>query len=215
MHYVRRGDLEHGFMTDNGMERVPEVRRLRLRNVETWRDLDMEFIPGLNIITDEGRRGSDKSEILRAVFQAFKEPAYWGMRLTPGQGAKEGEISLELASAVISCRVGGVKRHDYDQGKALRSGGALSLFILGEAVRETPQGQALLIDDDVWGSLDDETFGQAMRILEEAKCQVVIALGRRHLERTNLSRARVFCCRNTTESSIDLERPGEGARPAP
>lgn len=175
----------------------------------------MEFIPGLNIITDEGRRGSDKSEILRAVFQVFKEPAYWGMRLTPGQGAKEGEISLELASAVLNCRVGWLKRHDYDQGKALRSGGGLSLFILGEAVRKTPQGQALLIDDDVWGSLDDETFGQAMRILEEAKCQVVIAMGRRHLERVNLSRARVFCCQNTIESSINLERPGEGARPAP
>lgn len=215
MHYVRRGDLENDFMADSGIEKVPAVRRLRLRNVERWRDIDMEFIPGMNIITDEGRQGSDKSEILRAVFQAFREPAYWGMRLTPGQEAKEGEISLELASAVISCRVGGAKRLDYNQKKALRSGGALSLFILGEAVRETPQGQALLIDDDAWGSYDDETFGKAMRILEEARCQVVLAMGRRDLERANLPQARVFCCRQTTETSVALERNGQEARSVP
>lgn len=56
-------DFPHTFET------VPALRWIRLERIGCWKELDMEFLPGLNIIT--GDNGLGKTTILRAIVRAL------------------------------------------------------------------------------------------------------------------------------------------------
>ena len=58
----------------NQIALVPAVRRLGLSRVGCWDELEMEFLPGLNVITEVGS-ACGKSTILRSILQALRPMA--------------------------------------------------------------------------------------------------------------------------------------------
>lgn len=80
------------------IEIVPAIKRLNLRQVGCWEHLELDFLPGLNIIAEEVS-AVGKSTIFRAILYSLNPTSHLECGLTPSFGAEQGSISIEFMSA--------------------------------------------------------------------------------------------------------------------
>jgi hypothetical protein len=89
------------------IEIVPALRRVELLHVGCWEQLNLEFVPGLNIITEAKESpGWGKTTIFRAILQALLSSTRIEHPLSVTTGFLDGRISVEFMSPTVSVRLG-------------------------------------------------------------------------------------------------------------
>ena len=176
----------------NQIALVPAVRRLGLSRVGCWDKMEMAFLPGLNVITEIGS-ACGKSTILRSILQALWPTAGFSWPLTPSECAAEGRIVVEFMHPSISHRL--VVQVDHP----IRDSGAVSmgkrmLETLRSHLRVSHVGMGLLIDEDITSLLDTPKYREAVRLLNEATCQVICVISAQRFDPADFPSARVFAC---------------------
>jgi len=187
----------------NPIDLVPAVRRLGLSHIGCWDDLELAFLPGLNVITEIGSaRG--KSTILRSILQALRPVAGFLYPLTPSEGAAEGRIAIEFMYPSISHRL------VIPDVPPVRDSGAVSvgqrmLETLRTHLRLSQVGMGLLIDEDITSPLDTPMYREAVRLLNEATCQVICVIGSQRFNPGDFPSARVFACTGGSRETAGME----------
>jgi len=187
----------------NPIELVPAIRRLGLSRVGCWEELEMEFLPGLNVITEIGSaRG--KSTILRSILQALRPVAGFLYPLTPSEGAAEGRIAIEFMYPSISHRLVTADVPTAPESDAVSLGQRM-LETLRTHLRLSQAGMGLLIDEDVTSPLDTPMYREAVRLLNEATCQVICVIGSQRYNPGDFPAARVFACTRGSREKAGME----------
>jgi len=187
----------------NPIELVPAVRRLGLSRVGCWDNLEMEFLPGLNVITEVGSaRG--KSTILRSILETIRPTVGFHCLLTPSEGAAEGRIAIEFMYPSISHRLVTTDVPTAPEGAAA-SVGQRMLETLRSHLLISQRGIGLLIDDDITSPLDAPGYREAVRLLNEATCQVICVIGSQRFDPGDFPIARVFACTRGSRDTAGME----------
>jgi hypothetical protein len=185
------------------IELVPAVRRLGLSHIGCWDDLELAFLPGLYVITEIGSaRG--KSTILRSILQALRPVAGFLYPLTPSEGAAEGRIAVEFMYPSISCRLVTTDVPTAPE-SAAASVGQRMLETLRSHLRLSQVGMGLLIDEDIISALDAPRYREAVRLLNEALCQIICVLGSQRFDPGDFPSARVFACTRGSRETAGME----------
>jgi energy-coupling factor transporter ATP-binding protein EcfA2 len=171
---------------NNPIEIIPALKRVRLKRVGCWDELAMEFIPGLNIITDDSR-GSGKSTIFRAIKTALHPSEPLNYPLSPTQGFSEGEISVELMSSTIAlCIPGSVNTRSELEG-------CDRMKIFRSQLEAAQLGQAVLVESHIFEQFDDAAFAEVAKLLAAPRCQIICIMSRR-LKPEQFDGARIYSC---------------------
>lgn len=170
------------------IEIVPALKRLELSHVGCWEDLKMEFIPNLNIITEEGSAWG-KTTIFRAILQSLRD-SLTETPLFPTNGFEKGAICVEFVSVIRNIEL---RSHHDDTSR--RSTGELSsvssLRQLRSSLKAAKQTTALLISDGVTAALDLLHYAEAIKLLNTSHCQVICQVAHR-CELSSFPEARIF-----------------------
>ena len=186
---------------DNPIEIVPAIKRLELRKVGCWEHLDLEFLPGLNIITEEGS-AVGKTTIFKAILHSLIPTSPLELRPTPTDGYEQGSISIEFMSLNHS-----VDLHapyvNYEASKADSPGQAIFRRLSAFLTAATPT-MALLIDAAVTSAFDAHYYGEAVKMLNAARCQVICQIPHR-LKLEHHPGARIFACFMETSNKVGMK----------
>ncbi len=183
------------------IEIVPAIKRLKLRQVGCWEHLNLEFLPGLNIITEEGSTDG-KSTIFRAILYSLNPTSHLECGLTPTFGAEQGSISVEFMSAFQSTRLR-LPRHESEDEHLEFRGESMSRRLSALLATATPT-MALLIEDDVTGILDANTYSQVVTLLNSSRCQVICQIAHR-LAVKNYPEARIYACSMEKQGKVSMK----------
>ena len=185
------------------IEILPALKRIRLMRVGCWDALDMEFLPGLNIITDDSH-GSGKSTIFRAIIQAIHPTGLKSFPLSPTNGHSDGEIHLELASSSVEQCI------PVFANTGSESVGHDRMKFLLLRLQSAQTGQVVLIESDGFEALSDEAFSEVAKNLNAPSCQVICIMSRR-LKPEQFKHARIFACfwdEKTNRAGVRLVQNG-------
>jgi recombinational DNA repair ATPase RecF len=197
------------------IEIVPAIKRIELHHVGCWEDLKLEFIPGINIITEEGAAWG-KTTIFQAILKALipmSPMAQLEHPTSPTMGFEHGTISVELMSATHKAEL---LSHDkafksLKPQHALESRGKFMLRQLRFYLKAVTPNTAILLEDEVLSSLDAEQYDKAARLLKSSHCQVICLIA--HIfELKSLPEARVYACymQEKNKVGMKLQQLGEG-----
>ena len=92
----------------------------------------------------------------------------------------------------------------------LRDSGAVSmgqrmLETLRAHLRVSQVGMGLLIDEDITSPLDTPRYREAVRLLNEATCQVICVIGSQRFDPGDFPSARVFACTGGSGEKAGME----------
>jgi hypothetical protein len=182
---------------------APAVRRLGLSRVGCWDELEMEFLPGLNVITEIGS-ACGKSTILRSILETIRPTVGFHYLLTPSEGAAEGRIAVEFLYPSISHRLVTADVPTAPE-SAAASMGQRMLETLRTHLRRSQVGMGLLIDEDITSALDAPKYREAVRLLNEAPCQVICVIGSQRFNPGDFPSSRVFACTGGSGVTAGME----------
>ncbi len=191
------------------IEIVPALRRVDLLHVGCWEQLNLEFIPGLNIITEESPAWG-KTTIFRAILQALFSSTRIEHPLSVTTGFLDGKISVEFMSPTVSVRLGSLDDVQLEPG-SYESRGQFMLRLLRSHLEAATTGAAVLVENEVTAALDTSQFISAVDLLNGSHCQVICLIAHR-LNLKDFPRARVYVCSSdqTNKPRMRLQQPGEG-----
>ena len=176
---------------------VPAMKALHLRYVGCWRELDLDFAPGLNIITVEDS-GYGSTTIFNAIRTALMPTWSFGGRFEDRLRktySSEGRISVELMGPTVSLDIASFDQLT-DEPKKHNCEGWLAF--LQEYLAAASVAGCLLIESTLSGVLDDLYFREAVKLLNAARGQVLCLIPHRvRLEEFHdvFPTARVFAIR--------------------
>ena len=197
--------------TNSPIEIVPAIRRLRLARVGCWQEMTLEFLSGLNIITEEGSAWG-KTTILRAILQSFLPSIKHKYPLRPTIGFKEGQISIEFMKPSITFELSSFN-HLYKQHTDHQGVGRFMLEQLYRYLSVTPKDMAVLIEDEVTAVLDVSSYRKAVDLLNQASCQIICIISHR-IDFHDFPEARIYSCsvnqdgKTTNVKLLQLGRAG-------
>jgi hypothetical protein len=186
---------------DRAIEIVPAIKRVELRHVGCWQDLKLEFIPGLNIITEEGSAWG-KTTIFEAILQSLIPTSQFTNPLSPTNGHEHGTISVELMSVTHNVEL----RSEHNALKpqhVQESRGQFMLRQLRSFLEAATPNTALLIEDEVTAILDSQLYVEAVEWLNSSHCQVICQIAHR-LERS-FPEARVYACYMQDQDKVGMK----------
>jgi len=193
---------------DKAIEIVPALKRVELQHVGCWEELCMEFLPGLNIITDD-YRGTGKSTILRAIVKAVRPSIRMEYSVSPTRGYPEGHIFVELMSPNITHRI--TDSLSLPLARASNEPqGNFSLKLLRYYIEGATPSTAIIVEDEVTAVLDDHTYAEAVILLNASLCQVVCIISHR-LNPNQFRQARIYACywdKEDDKARIRLQQSG-------
>lgn len=173
---------------DKIIEVVPALTWLELKHVGCWKELCMEFLPGLNIIT--GDAGSGKSTIIRAIVKAIHPSARLEYPVLPSSGYSKGDVSIELMSTNVKLFIATSPSLPLVR-DSNESQGHFNLKLLRSRIKATPSDSAILVEDEVTGALDAHDYLEAVKLLNTSQCQVICII-RRRFDLKQFRQARIF-----------------------
>lgn len=169
---------------------VPTIKRLSLTRVGCWKNVIIDFIPLLNIIT--GECGCGKSTILRSILHAIHPLHPDRYPLTPTYSSTSGTIGIEFnrESVVldIPALAGIPEKPDVNE-----SHGQFMLTQLRSHIAGVTHRFALLIEDEVTSVLNDMRYHQAVKSLNDSTSQIICIIGHR-FSLKDFPNARACCC---------------------
>jgi len=163
---------------------IPEVRRLLLFNVGAWKSATFVFTASVNVV--RGPSGSGKTTILRALLPLADEV------LTTRFGSTRGTIGVEYSRREFEHDLPAMPTNDATA-SGLLSVGEQVFQSLDFALSRAKRGGCVLIDEEAFGSLDDQHCAQAVDLICSARCQSIVVLPFR-LRPEQFAHARVFDC---------------------
>lgn len=172
------------------IEIVPALRRVELLHVGYWEQLNLEFIPGLNIITGESACG--KTTIFRAIFQALLSSTRIEHPLSVTSGFLDGRISVEFMSPTVSVRLGALDGVQSGP-ESHETYGQFMLRLLRSHLEAAIPGTAVLVENEVTAALGISQFPTAVKLLNDSHCQV-ICLSTHRLNLKDFPEARAYVC---------------------
>lgn len=194
---------------DEAIAIVPALKNLELQHVGCWDDLKLEFIPGLNIITEEGSTWG-KTTIFKAILQSLIPMSQLAHPLSPTMGFEHGTISVEFMSVNHSVVL--FSHDDAPQSPLTQeSRGEFMLRRLSYWLNEATPNRALLIEDEVTAVLDLNQYTEAVKLINSSRCQVICQMAHR-LELKSYPQARVYGCymQEHDKVGIKLQQLGGG-----
>ena len=183
------------------IEIVPAIKTLKLRQVGCWEHLDLEFLTGLNIITEEGSAWG-KSTIFRAILYSLNSTSHLECGLTPTFGAEQGSISVEFMSPVHSTRLRltcDEPEHRYGES----CGESMFRRLRALMAAATPT-MALLIEEELTGIFDAYIYGRAVTLLSSSHCQVICQITH-GLEVKSFPGARIYTCSMEKQGKVSMK----------
>ena len=168
---------------------IPRIKTLTLENVGCWESLRLEFVPGINIITEENN-GLGKSTILSSIMSQVRPHNDMGLvapRLVPGKS----RIAVELMDSGRPRRAGPhgeIPPHTGDE-----SHGQYIMRLLTSSLATAEPEGAVIFDDEVFGALDDPHRSRAAELLNESSVQVICVIPHR-LNPADFPDARIYAC---------------------
>lgn len=191
------------------IEIVPAIRRVKLLHVGCWEQLDLEFVPGLNIITEESSAWG-KTTIFRAILQALLPSTQREYPLSVTHGFLNGTISIELMSPTISVRLGALEGVSPEPAMH-ESQGQFMLRLLRSHLDAAPPDAAILAEEEVTSVLDMSAFPEAVTLLNGSHCQVICQIAH-NLNLKDFPAARVYTgsLDHANKPRMRLQQPGRG-----
>ncbi len=191
------------------IEIVPALRRVELLHIGCWEQLNLEFVPGLNIITEESPAWG-KTTIFRAILQALLSSTRIEHPLSVTTGFLDGKISIEFMSPAVSVRLGaldGVK----SEPEPHETYGQFMLRLLHSHLEAAIPGASVLVEDEVTAALDRSQFATAVNLLNGSHCQVICLITHR-LNLKDFPGARVYVCSSdqANKPRMRIQQPGRG-----
>ena len=167
---------------------IPRIKTLTLENVGCWESLRLEFIPGVNIITEEDG-GLGKSTILSAIMSQVRRHNDMGL-VAPRLVSGKSRVAVELMSA------GGTSRADTRGEIPPQTGdeshGQYIMRLLTSSLAMAEPDCAVIFDEDILGRLDLLNYSEAVKWLNKSPAQVICVIKR--LNRDDFPKARIFAC---------------------
>ena len=193
---------------DEHIEILPALRSVRLQHVGCWKNLAIDFIPVLNIITGEG--GSGKSTIIRAILHAIHASSTEHL-LSCTSGYSKSSITVDLMSSKCT-----VQLDSYEEGLPVHSknesrGESIFELLRSSLDRATPN-VLLLFDDGILKSLDNRAYAEAVNLLNAAKCQIICVIPSSRIDPSDFITGRIYSCYWNDEehiAKIKLLQPGK------
>ena len=168
---------------------IPKIQSLELENVGCWKSLRLEFVPGVNIITEEDG-GLGKSTILSSIMSQVRPRNDMGLvapRLVPGKS----RITVELMSSGGTFLAG--SRGEIPPHTGVESHGQYIMRLLTSSLAMAEPDCAVIFDDEVFGALDDPHRSRAAELLNESSVQVICVIPHR-LNPADFPDARIYAC---------------------
>lgn len=192
---------------DNHIDILPAVRNIRLQHVGCWKNLIMDFIPALNIIT--GESGSGKSTIIHAILHAIHVSSTQNL-LSRTSGYSKNSISVDLMSSKWTVQLNG-----YEEGMPVHSEneshGESTFEHLRATLKRATLNMMSLFDDAILRSLANGTYSDAVNLLNAARCQVICVIRSSRIDPSDFRKARIYSCHWGEEehnAKIRLLQPG-------
>ena len=167
---------------------IPKIQSLELEAIGCWESLRLEFIPGVNIITEEDG-GLGKSTILSAIMSQIRPQNDMGL-LSPSLVPGKSRITVELmpsSGTFLAGSRGEIPPHTGDE-----SHGQHIMRLLRSSLALAEPDGAVIIDDEVLGRLDMPNYSEAVKWLNATTAQVICVIKR--LNRDDFPKARIFAC---------------------
>lgn len=187
---------------------VPAVKKISLSHGGYAKDVEMEFIPSLNIITGP-RFVWGESVILRSILRTIFPSSFYPCPLSAEHYFNTGCISLELMHQSVTIDVSTLNRLS---GKPSASDhyGQYMLSQLHSYINSAPHNMALLIEDEITCDMKESAYRLAVEWMSTAPCQVICVVGNR-LVLADFPDARIFNCADDTDNNIRIEVVQQGA----
>ena len=168
---------------------VPRIRSLELENVGCWESLRLEFVPGINIITEENN-GLGKTTILSSIMSQVRPHNDMGLFAPPVAPGKS-RIAVELMDP------GGPRRADRHGEIPPQTGneshGQYIMRLLTSSLATAEPDGAVIFDDEIFGALDDPHRSRAAKLLNVTLAQVICVIPHR-LNPADFPDARIYAC---------------------
>ena len=179
---------------------VPAIKSLKLHHVGCWEHVALEFLPGLNIITEEGSAWG-KTTIFEAIMHALM-PTALEHRPPVTIGFEEGSISMEFMSTSHIVRLQSSTETLLREKMEPRREYLLSQ--LKVRLNDATPNYALLIEDEVAACLDEPHYAEAVKLLNSARCQVIFQISHR-LDCRSFPGARIYACYEHTRGKPGMK----------
>ena len=167
---------------------IPKIESLDLENVGCWESLHMDFVRGVNIITEE-RGGLGKTTILSSIMSEVSPSNDMGLvapRLVPGKS----RIAVQRMPSEGALR--GNFHGVFPSHTGEESHGQYMMRLLKSSLTTAEPDAAILFDDEVFKALDDSHRSKAAKLLNETPAQVICVIKR--LNRNDFPEAMIFSC---------------------
>jgi hypothetical protein len=191
---------------------VPAIKKITLSHGGYAKDVEMEFIPSLNIITGPGFVWGE-SIILRSILRTVFPSSFYPCPLSAERYFNTGCISLEFMYQSVTIDVPTLNRlsgkpsanDHYDQ---------YMLSQLHSYINFAPHKMALLIEEESTCDMKDSAYRLAVEWMNTASCQIICVVGNR-FSLPDFPDARVFSCTDDTDNNIRIEVMQQGASADP
>jgi len=185
---------------------VPAIKRMSLANVGCWQELNIDFIPTLNIIT-----GSDicgKSTILRSILH-FVKPYNSNQQFCPPSPRTSGLISIDFVNKSVDPDTPPIRELP-DEPSSTETYGEFMLSTLGSYIKENNKSMALLIEDIATASLTNSQYSKCVELLNSATCQVICIIKYRCLL-SDFPGARIYNCHIDKNNNAHIKQTQSGS----
>ena len=168
---------------------IPRIRSLELEAVGCWESLRLEFVPGINIITEEDG-GLGKSTILSSIMSQVRPHNDMGL-LPPSLVPGKSRITVELMDSGRTSRAG--SRGEIPPQTGEESHGQYVMRLLKSSLAMAEPDGAVIFDDEVLGRLDDIHRSKVAKLLNVTTAQVICVIPHR-LNPADFPDARIYAC---------------------
>lgn len=168
---------------------IPRIKTLTLEAVGCWESLRLEFVPGVNIITEEDG-GLGKSTILSSIMSQVRPHNDMGL-LPPSLVPGKSRIAVELMDSGRPRRPG--RQREIPPPTGEESHGQYIMRLLRSSLAMAEPDSAVIFDNEVFGALDDPHRSKAAKLLNVTLAQVICVIPHR-LDPADFPDARIYAC---------------------
>lgn len=194
------------------LQLVPAIKKMVLRCGGYNKDVGMEFLPSLNIITGPGIVLGE-SMILRSILRTIFPSSFYPYPLSAEHYFNTGCVTLEFMYRSVAINISTLNRLS---GKPADSDhyGRYMLSQLHSYINNAPGNMALLIEEETTCDMSESAYRLAVEWISSAPFQIICVIGER-FSLSDFPHARVFNCADNSDNDIHIEILQQGKNKHP
>ncbi len=184
------------------LQLVPAIKKMVLRCGGYNKDVDMEFLPSLNIITGPVIVLGE-SMILRSILRTIFPSSFYPCPLSAEHYFNTGCVSLEFMYRSVAINISTLNRLS---GKPAAGDhyGRYMLSQLHSYISHAQGNMALLIEEETTCDMTESAYRLAVEWICSAPFQIICVIGER-FSLSDFPHARVFNCADDSNDDIHIE----------